>query len=207
MATEAQLEHTEETTGDTLPPYPIRSNERQLRPAMSGWWYWEHPQPMTIQFRYCPNPFQEWRAQDWVAMLCVKCGDVPRLMREGFHWDSENVINEDRFITPDNRLFWQNGNQWNCMRHYYLADLHEPPRWIANIEVLALREETLCRFDLDRLLLRERIQWGLANSQFGHAIYRYCHGEPQYCFNVVYNGMPMEGHWPWPRNRYDHLKG
>ncbi|KAI3341059.1 hypothetical protein F4824DRAFT_486923 [Ustulina deusta] len=200
----AQPEYHETTTKASPPPYEASSpngKNKQPGPAMGGQWYLADTQLATIKFIYCPNPSVGWWTQDWAAILFVKCSNVPRLMREGFYWDSANVVDEDGYINTnlvDRVFFRRDGKQWNGRRNYFLKDLQEPQRWTAMIEVFALRHETLCRFDLSQLS-RERIHCVLALSQGGDHIYEYCHGKPQCCYNAIYNNMPMEGRWPWPR--------
>ncbi|KAI3333687.1 hypothetical protein F4824DRAFT_471666 [Ustulina deusta] len=122
-------------------------------------------------------------------------------MREGFYWDSGNVIHEDGYINlkPNpSALFRRQGKGWDGIRHYFLKDLQQPQRWIATVELYALHFETLSRFDLSQLS-PEKIRLGMAFSQLGDTIYKYSYAQPQYCFNAIYDNMPMEGQWPWPR--------
>ncbi|KAI2640149.1 hypothetical protein GGS21DRAFT_505438 [Xylaria nigripes] len=133
--------------------------------------------------------------QDWLARLMVKCGDVPRLMREGFHWDSGNLVHEDGYIMYRRLDEDNSGNT----RFYFLKDRQYPPRWTASLEVHASCVETLYRFDLDQLS-REIIFFAAATSQAGDSIYQYYHHSPAYSFNAIYDDMPMEGKWPLPRN-------
>ncbi|KAI1348596.1 hypothetical protein F5Y01DRAFT_328369 [Xylaria sp. FL0043] len=203
------------TTGASPPPYEAYGPDRrgylfvaqsesreQPGPAMSGKWYREDAQGETIKFVFYPDPSGEWTTQEWAALLRIKCPDVPRLMREGFYWDSSNVIREDGYINNNPNLrtcpFPLRGQGWDCSRHYFLKDLQQPQRWIATIDVYALHRETAFRFDLSQLS-RERIQIVSALSQLGNDIYLFSYGEPHHCFNAIYDNMPMEGQWPWPR--------
>ncbi|GAW24447.1 hypothetical protein ANO14919_140310 [Xylariales sp. No.14919] len=109
---------------------PISANEAihghpEPGPATGGRFYKEDEQRPSIVFKLCPNPTKLWniKYQDWIAYMDVKCSDVPRLMREGFHWDDSNVIKEEGYLY----------------------------------------------------------------AMLG--------------FNMIYDKMPMEGFWPWPRKR------
>ncbi|KAJ8130731.1 hypothetical protein O1611_g2897 [Lasiodiplodia mahajangana] len=212
----AQSECRGETSEPSPPPYDevsesIRADQREPGPATCGRWYLEDPEPETLEFTLSPDPSQYWFTQDWAARLSVKCGDIPRLMRDGFYWDSRNVVNEDGFIrqgwTVGSDIPRSDGRQWCGSRRYFLKDLQQPPRWTASIRVLALHETTLYHFDLGELT-RERIQRGKAcgrgqNIQSADVdlIYKYYYDRPQSCFNAIYDNMPMEGYWPWPRKK------
>ncbi|KAI0097467.1 hypothetical protein GGR51DRAFT_578142 [Nemania sp. FL0031] len=198
-----------------LPPYneafgASRAFQRRPGPATYGRWYKENPEPETLKFTFCPNPSQPWFTQDWFATLLVKCGDIPRLMREGFYWDVRNVRHEDGFVREfqpvqsiPTRL---DGRGWCGVRYYYLEDSQRPfLRWTASIQVLAIHEITLYNFSLS-LLSRERIQLGQAcgrtqsiESAGAYLVYQYLCYEPRACFNAIYGNMPLEGYWPWPR--------
>jgi hypothetical protein len=125
-------------------------------------------------------------------------------MREGFYWDTANVIPEEGYVTFDGenpkRVRWY-GKKYAGTRHYFLKDLQQPLRWMATIEVLVVDYYALCQFDLSQLC-RERIRLGSALSQASpdHYIWKYRYDQvPWGCFNLVYGDMPMEGWWPWPR--------
>ncbi|TRX96170.1 hypothetical protein FHL15_002894 [Xylaria flabelliformis] len=168
--------------------------------AISGKSYRENEQRLSMSFGFCPDPSNVSLNQDWVAILMVKCHNVPRLMREGFHWDAANVIREEAYVDQDFTFarFRQDRKCWAGTRHYFLKDLQQPPRWIATIEVFALNQTTLFQFKLNKLS-RETTKWATANNQSGHQIYHWHRGFPDSWFNVVYDDMPMEGWWPWPK--------
>ncbi|KAI0533199.1 hypothetical protein GGR58DRAFT_126797 [Xylaria digitata] len=208
---EAQPEYRGAMFKASPPPYnegfgPNGASKRQLGPAMGGHWYRETPQRETIRFLICPDPSQHPLTQDWVALLSVKCGDVPRLMREGFYWDVSNVVNEDGFINIDwkrgSNTSRPDGQKWYGTRSYFLEDLQSPQLWIALIEIMALYEETLYNFQLSQLS-RENIQCAKAISQLGHYIYQYNYDRPQSCYNAIYPNTPMKGYWPWPRSEFE----
>ncbi|KAI0550757.1 hypothetical protein F4679DRAFT_583128 [Xylaria curta] len=153
-----------------------------------------------MSFGFCPDPSNMFLAQDWIAVLMVKSHDVPRLMREGFYWDSANVIREEGYIDQDFTVagYRQDRKYWSGTRHYFLKDLQQPPCWIAPIEVFALNSTTLYQFDLSRSS-RENTQWAAAINQSGHQIYHWHYRFPGSWFNVAYDNMPVEGWWPWPK--------
>ncbi|KAI1119017.1 hypothetical protein F5Y14DRAFT_118657 [Nemania sp. NC0429] len=187
--------------GDSPPSYeePAGNQEtkQQPGPATSGRAYHSDTREPSIRFKFCPDPSKRDNTQEWMAALLVKCDDVPSLMREGFHWDRTNIIKEEGYFDYD----YTNAGcswTWNGTRHYFLEDLQRPPRWIATIEVFAAKHETLCCFDLGQLSLGNNCRT-TAYSQSRKRIYEYIYGKHQQSYNAIYDDMPMEGQWPWPR--------
>ncbi|KAI1352458.1 hypothetical protein F5Y01DRAFT_313929 [Xylaria sp. FL0043] len=79
-----------------------------------------------------------------------------------------------------------------------LQDLNQPPRWAASLAVQAVDVRILYNFDLSQLS-RGLIGSVWASDQFQHQIYGYQFDPPTVRFNIIYDKMPMEGWWPWPR--------
>ncbi|KAI0435938.1 hypothetical protein F4803DRAFT_573318 [Xylaria telfairii] len=169
-------------------------------PAVSGQSYLENEQRHSISFGFCPDPTDRTFNQDWAAVLMVKCSDVPRIMREGFHWGSDNVIKEEGYMDEDFTCAYirYDGKRWAGTRHYFLKDLQQPLRWTGTIKVFALQPETLFRFNLGRLSSKT-MQWAAAINKSGHRIYNWVYGVPKGSYNLVYDNMAMKGSWPWPR--------
>ncbi len=234
----------------------IHYHRSEPGPAMGGSFYREDEQRPSMVFKFCPDPSKPYRVMDhdWLAGLEVKCPDVPRLMREGFHWDADNVVREEGYLeineeepteagvrrTESTRWYdlhqprlWiasllglmREGFHWGAptvikdggylginkegprqagvrriegTRWYFLKDLHQPPRWIASLAVRAVDVRILYNFDLCQLS-RELIRSVWASNQFQQAIYGYESYRPTVRFNMIYDKMPMEGWWPWPR--------
>jgi hypothetical protein len=181
-------------------PQEAHQDEPNPGPASGGRFFKQDNQQPSIWFTFCLDHYAEIRSQDWYAVLAVKCHDVPRLMREGFHFDASNVIREEGYMgNPETELVRADGKRYTGTRHYFLKDTQRPQRWIATIQVHAISNAILYRFQLSQLK-RECINHALAEDQFGHIIYVYQLGAPWACFNAIYDDMVMEGLWPWPRN-------
>ncbi|KAJ2979707.1 hypothetical protein NUW58_g7133 [Xylaria curta] len=189
----------------------IHNHPSEPGPATGGRFYKEDKQHPSVVFRFCPDPsrFYHFRCQDWIACLEVKCFDVPRLMREGFHWDASNVIKEDGYIEhgkegPVVDVLTSASKRW-----YFLTDTNQPRRWIATLSVMALDFNTLYNFNLNQLS-RELVRSAWALNQDQQKIYGYqAHTSfdefsntaesPAVGFNIIYDKMPMGGFWPWPQ--------
>ncbi|KAI1735164.1 hypothetical protein F4680DRAFT_436153 [Xylaria scruposa] len=180
--------------------YPLL---QQPGPVTSGNPYQESKERCSLSFGFCPDPSDPTPNQDWIALLMVKCRDVPCLMREGFHWDGANVIREEGYIDRDFTYarLRKDGKRWVGARHYFLKDLQQPSRWVATIKVFALNPGTLNQFDLNQLSRERSMQWAKAsnNQSSEHYIYGWDYCSPTMWFNAIYDDMPMEGWWPWPR--------
>ncbi|KAI0202800.1 hypothetical protein F4808DRAFT_467981 [Astrocystis sublimbata] len=184
------------------------SVQRQPGPATNGRFFCDDKRQHSMDFSFCANPSTYPKKAAWKARLFVKCDDVPRLMREGFHWDNANVVKEDGFLYFHNSScfnkpkyendFLEDGKSWGGIRYYFLKDLQDPPRWIAGIKVYGTSAESIGEFDLE-CLSHENILFAHALSQDGHPIYCFSRNQPKKNINAIYGTTPMEGWWPWPR--------
>ncbi|KAI0428001.1 hypothetical protein F5Y09DRAFT_344081 [Xylaria sp. FL1042] len=184
-----------------LPTYTDQAQYQQPGPATSGMFYHKEKMNPSMVFVFSPDPSKAYddTSQEWKATLKVKCKDVPSLMREGFYWSDANVIQEEGYVSKDIYAWGRDSKKWCNKRHYFLKDIQEePPRWIATIEVVAVQDQTIYRFDLEQLSL-ETTYMASATSQVGHQIYGWYYGNPDMCFNAIYEDMPLEGRWPWPK--------
>ncbi|KAI1366806.1 hypothetical protein F5Y08DRAFT_350698 [Xylaria arbuscula] len=165
---------------------------------------------VSIMFGIVPDPSKcaHFKHQAWVATMRIKCQNVPRLMRDGFHWDVSNVIKEEGYIEWGKTS--RNANDWDRAhkRWYFLEDTHHPRRWTASISVVATEPQILSNFSV-RQLSKKSIRDAWAVNQNGRHIYGYRAYEtadpsinapehPMYGFNAIYDEMPMQGFWPWP---------
>ncbi|KAJ8132228.1 hypothetical protein O1611_g1391 [Lasiodiplodia mahajangana] len=201
---------------DSQTPDPISANEAihntvsDPRQATGANFYTEDRRRRSVRFKFCSDPSKLYalRCQKWIAFLDVKCDDVPRLMREGFFWDASNAIQKEGFLTVENK---SHANDWSgaSTRWYFLTDTRQDRLWVASLTVRATDLNVLYNFKLSQLS-RELVRSVWASNQDGREIYGYqaytspdlvnkTPESPMMGFNVIYDGMPMEGFWPWPR--------
>ncbi|KAI1266222.1 hypothetical protein F5Y18DRAFT_435158 [Xylariaceae sp. FL1019] len=199
-----KIEDVEHQPAATQTGAPQSQDTPQSLPGPSmatGKGFFRETDSQNIHFRFCPEPSKasSHLEQTWAVEMAVKCHDVPLQMREGFHWDASNVVREDGYISSNaNRLIHVSGKQYYGSRYYFLKDMRESPRWVACIAVYALNWETIYRFDLSQLSLNT-MHGATAYAPHGDPIYNYLYGKPTACYNVIYDDMPMEGWWPWPK--------
>ncbi|KAI1300595.1 hypothetical protein F5Y03DRAFT_408222 [Xylaria venustula] len=185
------------------------ASNREPEPGLgtSGRFFRDDERKPSIVFKIASNPSKPntFQYQDWVGILEVKCWDVPRLMREGFHWDVSNVVKEEGYV--ENGV-WSRITTNCCYtdrRWYFLTDTHKPQRWMASLSIEAPRAEVFYTINLSHIS-RERIKNTVAINEDGNAIYWYVSRtkeNPMMGCNTIYEGMPMEGFWPWPRRESD----
>lgn len=78
--------------------------QRKPGKAAGGKFYYDHESLPSVQLLFYPEPSGYATAVDeqpWFAQMFVKCDDVPRLMREGFHWTAANVLKEEGCVIKD----------------------------------------------------------------------------------------------------------
>ncbi|KAI1177872.1 hypothetical protein F4777DRAFT_540691 [Nemania sp. FL0916] len=159
----------------------------------------------SLGFGLYPNPLRQGsggaptpEGQPWVARILVKCPDIPRMMREGFHWTDENILPEEGYIKLERE---EKAFRWK--RNYFLADLQHPRRWVARVFVEASNLKTLSDFKLSHHLSKATVIWCRAWAQaWGKdnlMIYNFEYDDPEYSFNAIYDDMPLDGWWPWPK--------
>ncbi|KAK7212160.1 hypothetical protein V2G26_019338 [Clonostachys chloroleuca] len=141
--------------------------------------------------------------RDWYAALRLNAKNIPGLMRDGFHWSSANIVPGRGFILLDNRdLPREIGlglTNCNHTRTYKLkGNENTDTEWRGTLYVSAKKSCTITTFDLswltqDKIILVRAYDW---NSR---PVYAYNWFRDRENFNVVYEGMPLKGWWPWPK--------
>lgn len=139
---------------------------------------------------------------DWEARLEIRAKSVPNLMRQGFFWGLDNVKMEEGYFVIGKKqipaMAKADTTGWNCARMYALTDLADDPQWIAEIWVFARKLQTLSTFRLS-MLSPSQISGVTAGDGMGGQVYNYLAFHPELTFNAIYDDMPLEGWWPWPK--------
>ncbi|KAK7455540.1 hypothetical protein CaCOL14_012622 [Colletotrichum acutatum] len=84
--------------------------------------------PKNLSIIYTPVPIGAGdnvsrRGINWEARFRVKAKDLPRLMREGFHWTVANIHREAGYFEYEAKEPIMKEAGWTCTRNYYLSDL------------------------------------------------------------------------------------
>ncbi|KAJ0161311.1 hypothetical protein CTA2_6444 [Colletotrichum tanaceti] len=150
-------------------------------------------------------------ALEWEARLRVKSRDLPRLMREGFHWTPANFDPGATYIQKD--LSGEKGVKtlkrcgWTRSRNFFLSDLSDNPYWTATLVIFARNTSVLSRFKVTDVTM-EKMSWAAAWKKDPHSgnvrwIYEWDCRKPQGSYNAVYGEMALDGWWPWPKRAAD----
>ncbi|KAK4151146.1 hypothetical protein C8A00DRAFT_17398, partial [Chaetomidium leptoderma] len=154
-----------------------------------------------IDLRMLPNiGTPECLATPWAAILAIKGRDIPRLMREGFFWSTENVLPEEGYMSRETSPEWTTLG-YSYKRTWILADKSNdeaPPQWVGRLEVISPCLELLPSFRVQNLS-RDNVYAAGACNALDQLIYKYdCRLPASHNFNCIYDDKPLEGWWPWP---------
>ena len=146
--------------------------------------------------------FDQNHGVDWKARIMITTTDLPRLMRQGFHWSEANVRREWGCIRDNDINSYLEERGWVKMRHYALAHQGQDLQWSGSLTVFARTIAVLSSFRTSDLS-PDLAYCTWATNPAGRLCYRYSVWDPQDNFNAIYDDMPMEGWWPWPRAEKD----
>ncbi|KAI1382989.1 uncharacterized protein F4822DRAFT_421786 [Hypoxylon trugodes] len=187
-------------------PYPKTYAIRQIVSRPETGFYFSDTSPIALWL--CLGAAGPNRNSPWFAQLNVRCKDITELMRDGFHVTEENVLwNEGKIgdttdIYTDFDMSFVNQiceSGKIRTREYVLRDTQSnPPRWTAFLQVHAETDAVLSNFRLGRISAAN-VHGAQAFGANGRIVYNYSALSPANSFNIIYDDMPMEGLWPWPR--------
>ncbi|KAI1084872.1 hypothetical protein F5B20DRAFT_591908 [Whalleya microplaca] len=152
-----------------------------------------YPLKKNIEFTFSPDPTAHPATQEWRGLMVIECVDVPRLMREGIYWTSDNVMKEEGWLSKN-----ATGLTWSHTRQYFLQDLQKPTRWLANLKIESSSYTALRNVRPENLTV-ENMDSAYAWGYSGREIYMWQSRDPSTWINVIYNDMPLERMWPWPK--------
>ncbi|CAH0043195.1 unnamed protein product [Clonostachys rhizophaga] len=150
--------------------------------------------------RWVENPLARKTGQ---LVLQVNAKNIPGLMRHGFYCSLANFVPGRGSILLDRReLLKERGLGRTHCKHIraYKEKGNENTEieWRGILEVYAKSSSTLINFDLnwlthDNMLFAKAWDW---NSK---QVYSYSQYRERRNVNVVYEGIPLKGWWPWPK--------
>lgn len=141
-------------------------------------------------------------AEGWHALMDIQTDDVPRLMREGLHWTEANLDKEAGYIeaNPQDSMSPRPPSFVKYIRMFLLRDLGEKPLWTAKMAVYFSNTDQLSQFRFRHLKLYQII-FCKAESIDEKLLYMYQRipDTDDINVNTIYDDMPLEGWWPWPK--------
>ncbi|KAK9416593.1 hypothetical protein SUNI508_09699 [Seiridium unicorne] len=203
LQTKPESTHYTSILGESLidiePEYGQQTREPPTQ-AGNGKLFAEYEAQTSTFLTIIPVAERMMSRQPWVGEMWIKCDDVPMLMREGLNITSANLVLEEGYIDlhqgPEE---FRVQPDWHLTRHFYLRDVEqEPPRWVAILQAHSDSLTTLRGIRLDTISFRN-VNSAYAYGVSGKSVYQYTRWAPDEAFNAIYDDMPLEGWWPWPR--------
>lgn len=141
---------------------------------------------------------------EWLCQLVVVAQNIPRLMRRGFHWSSEDIVLDKGAMTfndPDLRDSISSYSAgWLHTRTYYLRHLDTDTYWLARLILHTRKEELLHTFD-PSIITKEHTQCCVALDWQQNLVYYFDRIDPDSSLNTIYDNMILDGWWPWPKEK------
>jgi hypothetical protein len=128
---------------------------------------------------------------EWTAQLYVTTWDLPGLMRDGLHLTPENVQEQDNHFKWGSLL---EGGKIVYPRSYTVID----SRWSGHLHVCAWTATPLVNFRIHHLSAAKVLTASVGDDK-EKLMYCYDLDRPEHSFNCVYDDMPLDGLWPWPK--------
>lgn len=141
----------------------------------------------------------------WKVWMGLRVMNIPHLMRHGLHWSRADILAEKGFMTfhgSDPELTSEHKKAgWLHTRTFFLEcheGIDDEGGWFGRIKVYAKDTATLASFkladmSLDTMSSCEALNWDR------QIVYAYESTMPGKAFNAIYDDMPLQGWWPWPK--------
>ncbi|KAI8713007.1 hypothetical protein NCS52_01243800 [Fusarium sp. LHS14.1] len=126
----------------------------------------------------------------WTASLDLVTRDVPSMMRDGLFLTQGNVDEKENHVKQTHTKGI--GNLHN--RCYTVTS----STWSGHLYVCAATVRPVANFRLHHLSA-DKVFTASVGNHGGDTVYRYDVRRPENNANYMYDDMPMEGLWPWPR--------
>lgn len=138
--------------------------------------------------------------RDWGAFVQILVADLPKLMRDGLYWTEENLDREAGYVenSPHTNISPFLPAWITCGRIYDFRDLGSAPQWTAKMTVLCPDLDRLSRFRFRDLTVSQIVFCGAMDAK-GKDVYMYSRLGEDVNINAIYDDMPLEGWWPWPK--------
>ena len=132
----------------------------------------------------------------WAARLTVHTDDITTLMKSGFRLSENTVKKSKGHIVVDREV--QPQFKPRHIRKYAFEGRATGIKWKASLSVYAHKVGELSRFRAESLSA-DNVGAAVATDKQGNTVYHFSVVSPDDSFNAMYDDMPMEGLWPWPR--------
>ncbi|RSL74904.1 hypothetical protein CEP51_011366 [Fusarium floridanum] len=137
------------------------------------------------------DPPLEDTPKEWTAYLDIVTSDLPGLMHDGLYLTQENV----QLLENHVQLAYSDKRKRHFLRRYFTVI---DPKWSGKLEVMSWKYEPVRDFRIHHLSADKVYNAQVLNKD-GKAVYYYDTSNPEKNANYIYDDMPMEGLWPFPR--------
>ncbi|KAM0563130.1 hypothetical protein ACHAPJ_000844 [Fusarium lateritium] len=131
------------------------------------------------------------KANGYSAHLLLKTTDIVGLMRDGLDLTPENIKVEENHLE---RRYEEQEQRWYWYRHYTLVD----PRYSGFLTVRAWDRKVTSKFRVDDLSA-DKVYLAVVGNKSEDFVYHFDLFHPEVNANYIFDDMPMEGLWPYPR--------
>ncbi|RSL46185.1 hypothetical protein CEP51_015971 [Fusarium floridanum] len=128
---------------------------------------------------------------DWTAYLDIETRDLAGIMRDGLFLTHDNVREEEGRLRSD---YWPEDKSWVYTRSYTIVD----SRWSGFLHVCAWDVRPVANFRLHHLTA-DKVEMARVEDDEENTVYCYDVDAPDCSANFIYDDMPMDGLWPWPK--------
>ena len=184
--------------------------KRKWHPRLIPWDY----QQQTLRYPIYPDlslhmvsktsgRFDEGDDIQWEAQLLLWTADIAKLMREGLHLSATNFC-EDEGALMDNQTdkiipyFPLVGQRCDFVRRCVLQGPGPKPSWEGILIVFANDYGKITRFR-PHDLSPDSVYRAVGINKHREDVYGYSYRVPASRSNMIYDDMPLEGWWPWPK--------
>ncbi|KAM5343543.1 hypothetical protein ACJ41O_012080 [Fusarium nematophilum] len=130
--------------------------------------------------------------EEWAAQLDLVTWDLPGVMHNGLYVTAENVKELENHLVEA----WSHEHKrWISDRSYSVVD----SRWSGRLNVCAWHPGPVSKFRIHHLSA-EKVFSAIVGSSERDTVYWYNLHAPKDNLNCIYDDMPIDGLWPWPRH-------
>lgn len=133
----------------------------------------------------------------WTAQLDLVARDLPSMMRDGFFLTVENIRQGENHTKQTHT---EGIGQLN-LRCYTVAS----PTWSGSLNVCAATVRPVADFRLHHLSA-DKVFFVMALNHKSDQVYHYDARSPENNANYLYDDMPLDGLWPWPKKEGEEVK-
>ncbi|RSL62227.1 hypothetical protein CEP54_005834 [Fusarium duplospermum] len=142
-----------------------------------------------------PHGDHQGESPNWYAYLELETRDIAGVMRDGLFLTQDNVREEEGCLRKD---YWPDQKSWGHTRYYTIVD----PRWSGHLYVCAWDIRPVINFRLHHLTA-DKVELARVEDEEENTVYCYDVDAPECSANFIYDDMPMDGLWPWPKEEYE----